>query len=142
MSHSEHADVKKPPPPISDFNKPFWEAAKRHSLELQQCNDCKQPWAPSGPVCPKCFSDCFSWVKMSGRGKIASWVVFHKEYHPAFAKELPYNVAFVELDEGPRLITNIVGAANKDLRIGMPVEVTFEDVDAQFSLPKFRPMRR
>jgi uncharacterized OB-fold protein len=131
--------VAKPLPTISDFNRPFWEAARKHELRLQRCNSCQKIWAPNGPVCPHCFSEDYRWETLSGRGKIASFVVFHKVYHPAFASDVPYNVAFVELEEGPRIISNIVGASNDELRIGMPVEVVFEDVDDQVSLPKFRP---
>jgi uncharacterized protein len=131
--------VAKPLPAISDFNRAFWEAAKRHKLALQRCNSCGKFWAPNGPVCPHCFSEDYTWEDLSGRGKIASWVVFHKVYHPAFANEVPYNVAFVEVEEGPRIISSIVGVSNDQLRIGMPVEVIFEDVNDEISLPKFKP---
>lgn len=135
------ADIVKPLPPITDFNRPFWAAARRHELQLQRCKECGKVWAPNGPVCPHCFSDSYEWVLVSGKGTIASWVVFHKEYHPAFKPETPYNVAFVELEEGPRLISNIVGVHSEDLKIGMPVEVWFEDVNDEISLPKFRPAK-
>ena len=131
--------VAKPLPSISDFNRPFWEAAKRHELRLQCCKSCGKFWAPNGPVCPHCFSEDYEWKRLSGRGRIATWVVFHKLYHPGFADELPYNVAFVEVDEGPRIVSNIVGVKNEGLRIGMPVEVVFEDVTTDITLPKFRP---
>jgi uncharacterized protein len=131
-------DVK-PLPPLTDFNREFWAAARKHEFVLQQCDECGKAWAPNGPVCPHCFSETYHWERMSGRGRIASWVVFHKAYHPAFEKELPYNVAFVELEEGPRVISNVVGIENDALEIGLPVEVVFEDVEGGMSLPKFRP---
>jgi len=131
--------VAKPLPSISDFNRPFWEGTHLHELRLQRCQDCRNVWAPNGPVCPHCFSQNYQWEKLSGRGRIASWVVFHKLYHPGFAQDIPYNVAFVELNEGPRVIANVVGARNEDLRIGMPVEVVFEDVNADITIPRFRP---
>jgi len=130
--------IAKPLPNISDFNRPFWEGAKKHEFCLQRCNQCSKVWAPNGPVCPFCFSTDYRWDKLSGRGKIASWVVFHKLYHPGFAADVPYNVAFIEMAEGPRIIANIVGTPNKDLHIGDPVEVTFEDVTADISIPRFR----
>lgn len=139
---SKSAPVAKPLPAISDFNRPFWEAAKRHELALQRCSDCGKTWAPNGPVCPHCFSDRYTWEKLSGRGKIATWVVFHKLYHPAFAADIPYSVAFIELEEGPRIISNVVGVANEEMKIGMPVEVVFEDVNAEVSIPKFRKATR
>lgn len=130
--------VDKPLPIISDFNRPYWEGARRHELRVQRCNVCHKFWAPNGPVCPHCFCTEYSWERVEGRGKIASWVVFHKVYHPAFAKEVPYNVAFIELAEGPRIISNVVGAKADELRIGLPVEVVFEDINDEISLPKFR----
>ena len=136
------ASAEKPLPNISDFNRPFWEAAKKHKLALQKCDDCGKLWAPNGPVCPHCFSQKYTWTNLSGRGKIASWVVFHKLYHPGFAADIPYNVAFVELDEGPRLIANVVGIKNKDLKIGIKVEVTFEDVNDEISIPKFKKAKK
>jgi uncharacterized OB-fold protein len=79
---------------------------------------------------------------MSGRGTIATWVVFHKLYHPSFARDLPYNVAFIQLEEGPRIIANVVGASNDELRIGMPVEVVFDKVNEEVTIPRFRPTKR
>jgi len=131
--------VAKPLPNISDFNRPFWEGTRRHEFRLQRCNDCHRVWAPNGPVCPHCFSVDYRWDKLSGRGKIASWVVFHKLYHPSFAKDIPYNVAFIELQEGPRIIANVEGVENGALEIGMPVEVVFDDVNEEISIPRFRP---
>jgi len=80
------------------------------------------------------------WVEVSGRGKVYTWVVIHQRYHPGFVEELPYNVTLVELEEGPRLITNIVGCNNEDLHVGMDVEVVFEDVTEEITLPKFKPV--
>jgi uncharacterized OB-fold protein len=138
QDQSSGEEVAKPLPIISDYNRPFWEGARRHEFRLQRCNACKKMWAPNGPVCPHCFSEDYAWEATDGRGKIASWVVFHKVYHPGFAKDAPYNVAFVELAEGPRVISNVVGVKNEDLKIGLPVEVMFEDVNDEISIPKFR----
>lgn len=133
--------VAKPLPNISDFNRPFWEGTHRHELRLQRCQDCGKVWAPNGPVCPHCFSTHYTWDRLSGKGKVASWVVFHKLYHPSFAQDVPYNVAFIELAEGPRIIANVVGIPNKDIRIGMPVEVTFDDINEQISIPRFKAVK-
>ena len=131
-------EAAKPLPIISDYNRPFWEGTRSHEFRLQRCNSCRKLWAPNGPVCPHCFSEDYTWDRTDGRGKVASWVVFHKVYHPGFAKDAPYNVAFIELTEGPRVIANVVGVKNEDLKIGMPVEVVFEDVNDEISIPKFR----
>jgi len=135
---SSQEPVAKPLPVISDFNRPFWEGARKHEYRLQHCAHCGKFWAPSAPVCPFCFSEDYKWDAVSGRGVIQSWVVFHKLYHPGFAKDLPYNVAFIELEEGPRVIANIVGVPNDQLKIGMKVEAVFEDINEQIAIPKFR----
>lgn len=78
---------------------------------------------------------------MSGRGKVFSFVTYHRVYHPAFAKEVPYVVALVELEEGPRLLTNIVGVPPDAVVCGMPVQVRFDDYDEGVSVPKFAPLK-
>jgi len=80
------------------------------------------------------------WVRASGRGKVYTWVLIYQRYHPAFAEDIPYNVTMVELEEGPRLITNIVDCRDEDIRLGMEVEVVFEDVTDEVTLPKFKPV--
>jgi len=89
-------------------------------------------------VCPDCLSDRYDWARVSGRGTIASFVVFHKAYFPAFVAEIPYAVAQVELEEGPRLTSNLVDVPPDQIAIGMPVEVVFDDVTPEVSLPRFR----
>ncbi len=79
------------------------------------------------------------WAAVTGRGKVYSFVIFHRAYHPGFAGELPYAVACIELEEGPRLLSNIVGIAPEKVRCDMPVEVVFEEITPDISLPKFRP---
>ena len=132
--------MQKPLPGINKLNKPFWEATKRHELVLQHCCKCGVYRYPVGLTCPECVSDELEWRKVSGRGVIYTWTVFHRVYHPAFANEIPYAVVAVELDEGPRMITNLVDCQLANIKIGMPVEVTFEDVNEEISLPKFRPV--
>lgn len=133
MSHSQ-----RPLPRITPDNRPFWEAARRHELRLQRCGECGRFWYPPGPVCPDCLAEHFEWSQVSGRGIISSWVVFHKAYFPAFAAEIPYAVVQVELEEGPRLISSLVGISREEIRIGIPVEVVFDDVTPELSLPRFR----
>ncbi len=132
-------NLTKPLPVISNLNRPFWQATVNEELRLQRCNSCGQLWAPIGCVCPHCFSEDFQWEKLSGLGKIVSWVVFHKLYIPSFAEDIPYNVAFVELKEGPRIISNIVGINNSDIHIGLDVKVVFEEVSMDIRVPKFKP---
>ncbi|MBI2166254.1 MAG: OB-fold domain-containing protein [Chloroflexi bacterium] len=134
-------EYKKPLPYITDLSKPYWEFAKKHELRMQQCNKCRNFWYPPSFVCPSCWSRDFQWAQLSGRGKVNSWVVFHRAYYPGFQDEVPYNVIEVQLDEGPRLMSNLVGVKNEDIRENMPVEVFFEDVTHEVALPKFRPRR-
>lgn len=130
---------QKPLPYISEVSRPYWDAAKRHELVIQRCQGCGHYRYPAGDTCPRCLSDRLVWVKVSGRGTIYSWVVFHQVYHQAFANEVPYAVVVVELEEGVRLVTNLVDCKTEDIEIGMPVEVAFDDVTEEITLPKFRP---
>ena len=132
-------DYRKPLSRITPDNRPFWEAARRHELRLQRCAGCGKVWYPPGPVCPECLSERFEWERMSRRGKVSSWVVFHHRYFESFASDIPYNVVQVELEEGPRLLANLVGVRNDAIEMGMPVEVVFDDVTPKISLPRFRP---
>ena len=137
MSHQ--MTYQKPLPAISPLDKPFWDYTRKHELRLQCCTSCRKFRYPTSPVCADCDSDSYEWEKVSGRGKILSWVVFHHCYFPSFAKEVPYNVAIVALDEGPQMVSNIL-APNETLRGSMPVEVVFEDATDEISIPKFRPV--
>jgi uncharacterized OB-fold protein len=129
----------RPLPRITPENRPFWEAARRHELRLQRCSGCGRFRYPPSPVCPDCLGESAEWTRVSGRGTVTTWVVFHRLYFPAFAADLPYNVVQVELAEGPRLTANLVGVANDRIRIGLPVEVVFDDVTPDVTLPRFRP---
>ncbi len=130
---------QKPLPHIDEVNRPFWEAAKRHELVLQKCQECGHYRYPPGSICPHCLSDRLTWVKVSGRGTVHTWTVFHRAYHPAFTQDVPYAVVVIELEEGPRLLSNLVDCKIEGIRVGRPVEVVFEDVTTEVTLPKFRP---
>lgn len=140
MNTLEHTPVPyaKPLPRITPDNKGFWDAARRHELCLPSCLECQRAHYPPGPVCPFCLSDQLAWSRMSGKGKVTSWVIFHRNWFPEFADDLPYAVVQVELAEGPRLTSSLVGVANVDLRSDMAVEVVFDDVTPEISLPRFR----
>ncbi len=131
-------EYARPLPGITPDNQPFWEACRRHELSLPRCRDCGHLRLP-GPICPQCLSMDSDWAPVSGRGKLYTWTVIYQRYHPGFADELPYNVAMIELEEGPKLISSVVGCDNDDLRVGMEVTVIFEDVTGEVTLPKFKP---
>ena len=130
----------KPLPTISDLNRPYWDGLKHHELRLQKCAACGTIWSPPAPLCPRCWSRDLVWTRLSGRGRVNSWVVFHQSYFRGFEADIPYNVAEVELDEGPRLLTNLVGIANDQVRAGMRVEIVYDDVTDAITLAKFRPL--
>ena len=127
-----------PPLPQPDaLTAPFWEACRREVLEVCACADCGHRFLPPGPCCPRCWSPRLAPQEASGRGRVFSFAVYRRTYHPAIPA--PYVVALVELDEGPRLISNIVGCAPEDVAIDMPVAVCFEDA-GDFTLPRFTPV--
>lgn len=126
----------KPLPVIDAMSRPYWQALKAREIRLPRCLRCQALQTTQFErACPSCGHDRFEWTKMNGRGTIWSHCVFHRDYLPGF--ETPYNVAVVELAEGPRLITNIVEAPA--LHIGLAVEPVFEDVTDAVTLLKFRP---
>jgi len=135
------SNYTKPLPTLNDENRPFWEATKAHNLQMQRCSECGHIRYPIGPVCTKCLSSKFSWVQMSGKGKIISYVVIQQMYNKAFAEDLPFNCALVELDEGPRMISNIVGIPNDEIKSGMKIEATFDDVTDTITIPRFKVLR-
>ena len=129
---------QKPLPEITPEMAPFWEAARRHELVLQRCAGCGSFRFPARELCSRCLSRASTWERVSGRGTLFSFAVMHQAAHPGFAADLPYAVVTVELEEGARLLSNVVGCPLRDLRIGMPLEVVFDDVTPEVTLPKFR----
>jgi uncharacterized OB-fold protein len=130
--------VEKPLPHITPQMALFWEAARRHQLVVQRCRECGTDRFPARDLCSRCLSRDVEWVAVSGRGTVFSYAVMHQVYHPGFADEVPYAVVLVELEEGARLLSNVVDCPPAELTIGMPVEVVFEDRTPEVTLPKFR----
>ncbi|MFM1654140.1 Zn-ribbon domain-containing OB-fold protein [Brevibacillus sp. B_LB10_24] len=123
-----------PKPLIDDDSRPYWEGLKRGELLIQRCGDCNQSIFYPRALCPHCFSERVSWEKASGRGRIYSYTVVHRAFGPY---ETPYVVAIVELEEGVRMMTRILGDREK-IAIDNRVEVTFEQVDDDLTLPYFQ----
>lgn len=130
------------PMPIPDAeSKPFWEACRARELRIERCAECGTPRFPPASLCPRCRSARHEWIKASGRGSVFSWIVVrHPVPRDLYASEVPYVVALVELEEGVRMPTNIVGCEPEAIRAGMAVEVVFEDIGGDVTLPKFRPL--
>ncbi len=129
----------KPLPGDNPDTKAFWDGCRQHRLLFQKCSSCGHVRWPPALICPNCHGREADTTVSSGRGTVFSYVIYRETPHPAFRADLPYVVALVELDEGPRLITNIVGCPCEDVACDMPVEVVWDDVTETVSLPKFRP---
>ena len=136
---AESKPYKKPLPRVDEETRGFWEALARHELYVQRCRSCGTTRFYPRSVCPACLSSDTEWLRSSGRGTVYSFTVTHQNQAPGFREELPYVLAIVELDEGVRMMTNVVGCAPDAVRVGMPVQVVFEDVTAEITLAKFRP---
>lgn len=130
---------EKPLPSPTPDTQPFWDYCKKHELRMQKCVQCGHIRYPPGIVCPKCHSMEAEWVKLSGKGKVFSFVVFHYVYNKAFSDDVPYVAASIELEEGPRMMSNITGCKPDEVKVNMPVELYFEDISDDFALPKFKP---
>lgn len=135
------AEYKKPLPRILANNQPFFDAAKKHELRLPKCKACGHISYPPEMFCPKCLSNDLYWPKLSGKGKVWSFIFMHQTYFPAFGDEIPYNIAFVQLDDAPNvwMCTNLTGIKNEDIKCDIPVEAVFEDVTKEVTLVKFCP---
>jgi hypothetical protein len=133
--------IDKPLPRPSEDSAPYWEAARAGELRMQCCLDCGHVRFPPAILCARCLSERAEWMRVSGKGTVFSWIVVHQSQHPAFNADTPYNVAIVELAEGPRLHTTVVGCGNDEIHIGMAVEVIFDRVSDEVTLPRFRPVR-
>jgi len=131
-------DLPAPAPPVDPETAPFWAATARGELLVKQCEDCASLiWYPRS-LCPECGSPRTRWQPVSGRGQVYSYTVNNRGEGP-YRDCGPYVLAYVELDEGPRLMTNIVEAEPGALAVGLPVEVTFHDTGEGSALPRFRP---
>ena len=128
----------RPIPQADEESAPFYESARRHELMLMRCRDCGAWRLPSRPRCPDCWSTDTEWARASGRGTLYSFGVMHQKF-AGFEDETPYQYAVVELEEGPRIVTDVVGVADGELRCDMPVRAVFDDVADDATLVRFEP---
>lgn len=138
------ADLTKPLPAVTPEAKPFWDAAAQDQLVMQRCRDCRAwIWTPR-PLCNECGSERLDWTPMSGKGTVYSFTVIRQVVgrgaSKAFEPDIPYVVAWVDLEEGPRMITNIVGCPVEDVKLDMKLSVVFEKASETLRLPKFKPI--
>jgi uncharacterized protein len=118
----------------------FWAGCKQGELQFQRCGACAHYQFPPQTFCRHCAGDNLRWVTVSGRGKVLSYTIVHWSPNPAYAADAPYSLALIQLDEGPRMLTNIVGCPPGEVRIGMAVAVVFEQCSPNIMLPKFKPV--
>ena len=130
----------KPLPHIDEENRPWWEAAQRHELYIQKCRDCGDLRFHPRALCTSCMSSSTEWVKCSGKGKIYTFTVTNQNGSAGFRDALPYVLAWVDLEEGVRILTNIVDCPPAQVKIDQRVEVVFDDVTPDVTLVKFRPL--
>src|ERR1700728_282561 len=132
--------ASKPTPVPDEISAPFFHGAREGRIMLHHCTACNQRSFPVRERCPHCFAAKLAWRQASGRGSLYTFTIMHQVMNPGFASAAPYNVAQVDLVESVRMTSNIIGVGNDALRIGMLLEVVFEDVGEQVSIPKFRPI--
>ena len=131
-----------PIPALEPDTKEFWENCKQHKLTVQRCELCgSYRFAPT-PVCYECQSDKYEWIESQGTGEVYAWTITHTVFHPAVADAVPYNATVVRLLDcgGAKVMSNIVGIANDDIKAGMKVQVEWDDVTADITVPRFRPI--
>ena len=137
MTQTASMDVRLPTDPLDGA---YWQALAEGSHTFQRCQNCGNAWLPPRHECPRCLASAWAWEKASGEARLISWVVFHTAFHPALAARLPYAVAVVELVEGPRLISNIVGVDDlESLRIDQPLRLRIER-ESDVALPRYEPV--
>jgi len=140
MSQAAISGAGGKPVPIPDtVSATFFDGARRGELMLQHCARCGGWSFPVRERCPHCFAGNLGWRAASGRGTLYTFAIMHQVMNPGFADSVPYNFSQIDLVEGVRMVSNVVGVANDALRIGMKLEVCFEDAGDNVRIPKFRP---
>lgn len=134
----------KPLPSMDQDIEPFWKSLKNHEFKLFRCKICGAWYWP--PTCcinhdNEPFFGNMEWVNASGKGKVFTFNIHYRAFHPGFNEDLPYVYAMIEMEEGPLIGSNIIGCDPMEVKVGMPVEIVFEDITEEFTLPKFRPIR-
>ncbi len=133
--------MARPPRPTMDGDSAFfWEGVEKEELRIQRCASCRKLRHPPRPMCPGCNSLEWDSVVSSGRGEIYSYVVHH--HPPVYGFETPFAIALVELEEGTRLVGNVLDIDPKDVRVGLPVEICYQSVEGEWKLPQWRPRQR
>jgi uncharacterized protein len=134
-------DIKQAPIPDRD-TQPFWDACKRHELRAQSCSACGRFRWPPRTFCPACYSSEYTWARLSGRGTVRTFSVVHHVSAPAFKGDAPYVIAVIALEGTAgrvQLLSNVIDCPWEQVQVGLQVEVVFDDLSPEATLPKFRP---
>ncbi len=132
-----------PRPANAEFTQPFWDATKKHELVIPHCNQCDLFFWHPQEVCPRCLSSNFTWDKVSGKGRVYGYTTIYQSANPAFADDSPYVYACIQLDEGARMVGNLVDVDPKDWhsgeKVNTRVEAVFDDVSDDWTFVRWRP---
>jgi len=132
-------EIRHPAPALDWESRAFWEGCGRGELLLQRCGACGALQHRPRALCVSCLAPEMGWERASGRGTLHAFTVTHQNQAPRFREATPYVLAWVELEEGPRLLCNVVGCEPEAVRIGLPVVVDFQPAEGQIAVPRFRP---
>jgi uncharacterized OB-fold protein len=117
----------------------YWQHLKEHEVRLQKCTECRRFRFPPYPNCPHCGALGGDWEAISGKGSLYSWTVVHHPIDPRLKDEVPFVLALVQMEEGPRIVGRLIGCNSKQLKADMPVKVRYDDVDSDLTLLNFEP---
>ena len=131
--------VTKPVPRPTTETRPFWDGCRRGELLIQTCADCGHRQFYPRAYCMRCTGEHLAWTRATGRGSVHSFTVVHRAPTAAFKDDVPYVVAIIDLDEGVRMLSTVVGCTPDQVSFGMQVTVVFEALDDDVALPKFQP---
>ncbi len=132
--------------PVKHFPRPtpetevYWQGCRKHELLLQRCTQCNEFQFYPRIICTKCTSENLEWVKATGRGRVLTFTIVRRAVSEAYAADVPYVIALIQLDEGPKMMSNVVQCDPETLVVGSPVQVVFEDWSDEISVPQFRPI--
>jgi uncharacterized OB-fold protein len=140
--YNDMSEYKKPLPLITKLSKVFYDGCKENKLLYQVCMDCDEVIFFPKELCPKCMSHHLEWKESNGKGKIHTFTITYDFAPPEFMKDVPYSLAIINLDEGFSIMSNIVECDFDEIKCDMPVEVVFDPVTPEITLPKFRPTKR
>lgn len=131
------SEIRPLPVPTKD-TEPFWKGAKEEKILIQRCQDCGSTQFYPRPSCNQCLSDQMMWIEACGRGIVYTYTINHLPANPFMKDKTPYAVAIVQLDEGIKMMANIIDSPLDQIQVGAPVEVVFEKANEEITLPQFK----